>query len=301
MRQGRFVMRRILSALLVGFCGFLSITSESHSEHFILGVDPANQSRDDYRVGLLRLALEQATGDHTMEVVHFDVNRSRAIRALAAGSAVFNVIDSGNSRSREKRLTLVPIPLTRGLLGYRLLVVKRSNLHLFSDIDNFDSLQWKITFGSSPSWPDTEIMRHSGLKVVTGEKSQLYPMLRRGRFVAYPRSVQEVSQELRNLAGGNAEGGVTNPLVIEPSVMLSYRFDSFFYTGPDDESRARIIEEGLLAAYESGAFETYFNSHPSILQGLGELRHHRPLVFSLENPDLSERIRNIPEKFWISF
>lgn len=153
-----------------GFCGFLSITSESHSEHFILGVDPANQSRDDYRVGLLRLALEQAAGDHTMEVVYFDVNRSRAIRALAAGSAVFNVIDSGNSRSREKRLTLVPIPLTRGLLGYRLLVVKRSNLHLFSDIDNFDSLQWKITFGSSPSWPDTEIMRHSGLKVVTGEK-----------------------------------------------------------------------------------------------------------------------------------
>lgn len=290
-------MGRQLSALLVGICCFLTIAGESRSEHFILGTDPRDQQRDSYRIGLLRLALEHAPGDHTFDTADFDVNRGRAIRAFASGTAAFNVIDSGNSRERESRLTLVPVPLTRGFLGKRLLVIKQTSAHMFDGIDTLEGLRGRITFGSSPAWPDTRILRNAGLQVITGEKDQLYSMLARDRFIAYPRSMQEVALEIEF---NNARVGAA-PLMIEPTVMLSYRFDSFFYTGPGDTVRAQILEKGLRAAYETGAFEAYFYGHPTVQLGLSELERNKRRVIVLENPDLSDRIKGIPARYWHSF
>lgn len=291
------MQRRLHPALLLSAFLWVQSIGGVRAEHFILGTDPLAAESGSYQQGLFALALEHADGDHTYDYVPFRVNQGRAFRELAAGTAAFNVIDSGYDRERETMLTMVYVPLTRGLLGHRLLAVRQDKMARFAGIDTFAALRAAVSFGSGPTWPDTAILRHAGLRVVTGEKNQLYSMLRRERFLAYPRGVQEITAEI---AFHNA-APVQPHLEIEPTAMLAYRYDAFFFTAPGDTRRAEILEEGLLNAYDSGAFMDYFRTHPDVQRGLAEVGAHERRVFRLENPSLSDRVRQIPARYWHDF
>ncbi|MDP1340920.1 hypothetical protein, partial [Klebsiella variicola] len=63
-------------------------------------------------------------------------------------------------------LLTVRIPIDRGLMGWRLLLVRRSELAQWDQVRHLDDLRRRIA-GQGHDWPDTAILRANGLQVGT--------------------------------------------------------------------------------------------------------------------------------------
>jgi hypothetical protein len=248
---------------------------------------------------ITRAALDAADGDHALShhVFQSDIPQTRLLRSLVDNTAPFHVTFTGHQIGREELLHQIDIPLTRGLFGYRVFVIRRTDANKFQNVNTLDDLVHKISLGSGASWPDTAILRSAGFSVKTGSTVTLWSMLEHGRFEAFPRSIYEVGFELkdRNYMAGDA------PLMVEQSVMLFYPFDLFFYLAPTDTVRADILTQGLHRIYENGEFMRIFNSEETVTAAMAIAEAHKRKVFKIANPLGSERVQNIPERYWQQF
>lgn len=248
---------------------------------------------------LAEAALQAADGDHSLAAYSFPqaIPQTRILRSLVDHSAPFNLTFTGHNTGREELLNQVDIPLTRGLFGYRVLVITRESAARFQAINTLSQLSERISLGSGASWPDTTILKGAGFRVETGNIITLWSMLARQRFDAFPRSVYEVGFELR-AHNYRAEG---IPLQIEETVMLQYPFDLFFYLAPDDKERTDILTQGLLRLYENGRFMEIFLSDPTIKAALDVVAAHKRKIFKIPNPLNSVRVNNIAPNYWLDF
>jgi len=272
----------------------LALSPKAEGEDFSL---PLYDEDDQYFAILLRAALEAADGDHRLSTSKIPVAQSRVLRSLLDHREGINVLYTGHSTERENLMRQIDIPLSRGLLGYRVFVIRPQSQHLFQGIETLEGLTQRITVGSGTSWPDTTILRAAGFNVKTGSVENLWQMLARNRFIAFPRGMNEVHAELKRYA----ETKLKEAVATENTVMIYYPYDHFFYVAPEDETRANIIEQGLKRIYENGEFMRIFNSDPAISKSLALAAKYRRKVISLPNPLNSDRINKIPAKYWHSF
>jgi len=258
---------------------------------------PLFDSSDQYFERLLRAALRAADGDHKVSTNYITISQNRVLRLLLDNRTDINVVYTGHSRERENLLRQIDIPLSRGLLGYRIFLIKQKNQRLFDGIKTLEELANRITVGSGASWPDTTILRAAGFNVKTGSFENLWQMLKRDRFTAFPRGMNEVHADLQLYQ----QADVPQPVILENSIMIYYPYDHFFYLAPEDERQAKIIEQGLLRLYENGEFMKIFNDDPAISMALKEAKAQKRTTIKMENPLNSERIEKIPARFWHQF
>ena len=145
--------------------------------------------------------------------------QDRIIKFLKADS-IINVFFTATNPERDGSLIRVDIPLTRGLLGHRVLVVRQSDLSKYKNYTKLDDLR-KLRIGSGLGWPDNSIFQKAGFKVVEAQYKQLWKMLQAGRFDAFQRGIQEYSIELEDRPNLN--------FVALPDVMVVFPFDYFFF------------------------------------------------------------------------
>ncbi len=259
-------------------------------------IAPPAVKHGDYEAKLLQLALDHLDGKHELTFVTSSMSQERQLRALASGSSKYNVHYSGYSKQRESLLKLVPVPLTRGLLGHRLLIMQREQSDRIRAVKSLTEMTEKISLATGANWPDKTILRGAGFTVLAGSK--FWGLLGRGRIDAIPLGVDEIA----SYAGTFAEKSSRKAdFIVHSTHLLSYQYDSFFYVAPDDIPRANLIEEGLRRAYKSGAYMKLFRTFPPIAEGLEFVEQTKPIVLRVENTELSETIRAIPTEFWHRF
>jgi hypothetical protein len=285
---------RLLQKLAICAAILFAATKPAFAEEFIL---PLYDDDDKFFENLLGAALNKADGDHSLRTYNLRLPQSRVMRALLDDQAPVNVLFTGHSIEREGLLRQIDIPLSRGLLGYRVMVINTGDEKKFNNIKTLAELVKKITLGSGTSWPDTVILRAAGFQVKTSTIDNLWPMLAHRRFNALPRGMSEIQAEMQNYPPQLPDADLTT----ENTLMIGYRFDHFFYLAPNDKTRADIIEQGLKRIYETGEFMRIFESDPAIQKALADQRKHKRKVFMLPNPLNSERVNNIPKKYWHSF
>lgn len=259
-------------------------------------VAPPAIKHGDYEAKLLQLALNHLDGSHELTFVTSSLSQERQLRALASGSSKYNVHYSGYSRQRESLLKLVPVPLTRGLLGHRLLIMHPEQSRRIRAVKSLTELTERISLATGANWPDKTILRGAGFTVLAGRK--FWNLLARSRIDAVPVGVDEIAPHMDTFAQNSSYGA---DFIVHPRHMLSYQYDSFFYVAPDDTIRAALIEDGLRRAYESGAYMKLFRTFPPIADGLQFVEENKPIVLKVENTELSEAIRAIPTEFWHRF
>ena len=251
-----------------------------------------DEDRHSYELGLAQLALSKADGDHTLEIINpGKANQTRLLAELAKGDAPFNLIFSGVNQERYDTLTIVPIPLQRGLLGHRILITNGENAGALKSVETFDDLK-KLTLGSGTGWPDTEILRHAGLNVNAASYQNLFTMTEKGRVQGYARGVAEPFNEVAQRADSHPG------LEIDDTVMIVYPFDMFFFVAPGDQERADVLQQGLQRAYDDGSFMEYFNNHPRIQEVFEQAQIDQRVRFDIENPLLPAEIANLPDHLW---
>lgn len=200
-----------------------------------------------------------------------------------------DVIDTTTSRERDQRLLPVRIPLLKGLMGYRVMFIRKGDQR-FSEVSTLEELK-KRSFGQGADWPDVEILTHNGFQVVTSvTHHSLMRMLLAKRFDAYPRGVQQVLVEKLNRAD--------DLLQIEGKFVIAYVSPVYFHVAKDNRALAERIEAGLKLAIEDGSFERHFAQHSLVKQAVKELELGTRKMLYLCNPYIHPDTPVNVEKYW---
>lgn len=239
-------------------------------------------SRQTYERQVLDAALAATEADYGP----WQVQESRADYPKAEDeAAVFRgkghdlfVTVAGNKKLAKEKKILLPQPLMKGLLGYRILIIRQDDAERFAEIDSAEGLK-PLRMGIPETWADADLFRHNGYTVVErGDFDSLFERLAAGEidYVAFgANEVEGVFSERAQPVGD---------LAIEPSLLLYYPFPLVFYVAPDEPELAKRLETGLQRIQDSGQLQEIFTRHNGdVVQALD--LHQRQLI-KLQNPIL---------------
>ncbi len=252
-----------------------------------------NQSDADpngyYAAKMIKLALDHIDTKYELQVVPGELTQTRMVEDTL--NSKLDIIWAGTSKDLEEQLELVKIPLYKGLLGHRLLIIRKGDQEKFDHIKNIDDLR-KVRLGQGTAWADTKILQANGLNVVKTMKYQnLFYMLDGGRFDAFPRAVFEPF--------GEVDKHSDLSLTVEKHLMLVYKLDFFLFVNKSKQKLARDLELGLNRAIADGSFDKVFMSAPSVQEAItkGDLKNR--LVIPLDNPLITNQVPVNRADLWI--
>lgn len=245
------------------------------------------QTRANYFLELLRLALDKTDRDYRLEPVTLaNFRESRSVMSVAKG--VYDIHWMNTNPHRETVLKPIRVPLFKGLIGWRLLMVRERDLEQFAGMDSLEPLR-ELKAVQGHDWPDGRILREQGLTVMTTPNWEgMFRMLYAGRVDYFPRSVIEVWDELSTFDSLD--------LAVVPQVVMHYPSAYYFFVRREDKELAREIERGLLRAIEDGSFDRVLMAHFGDDVERAELESRR--VIRLDNPLLSPQTPLDREELW---
>jgi ABC-type amino acid transport substrate-binding protein len=274
-----------LTALLTLFCAASlpaeTLTYPRHSS----GADP-----EAYVVELLRLALARSGGDYQLQPSPKAMPQSRAEQSLEQNDGVVQLMWTMTTRTREEILLPVRIPIYKGLIGWRVPLVRREDKGWLAQVQGVEDLK-PMRFGQRADWPDTRILRDNGLQVITSQSYEsLFRMLDAGRFDLFPREVVVVWDEQARAS----EAGLA--LEVDEHIVLHYPTAFYFFTSRARADLAGAIERGLEAMIADGSYEQLFQQHHGATLQRAGLEKRR--VIELENLDLPAKTPFDREELW---
>jgi hypothetical protein len=237
---------------------------------------PADK-RVDYYVKLLDLALRKSGIQYSLHPNETPMVSPRVIQKLETNDGI-DVTWGPTTHELEQRLTPIRIPLDKGILGWRLFLIKARDRQLFEDVHSLAQMK-QYAAGLQRYWSDTEILRANSLKVVdTTHYESLFDMLAADRFQYFPRGVAEIWSE--------QEAHANLGLEIEQHLALHYPTYTFFFVGKSNAALAHAIEQGLRIAIKDGSFDRLFEQYNG--ESIRRAHLNTRTVFELNNPLLPE-------------
>jgi hypothetical protein len=189
-----------------------------------------------------------------------------------------------------ERYLPIKVPIYKGLIGWRLALIKQSRRNIFVNVSTLDGLR-KFSLGQKLNWADYKIYKENDFTITSGSKrTALAEMLARERFDFFPRSVIEVAKELNEFT--------SLELTLDPHLLIRYKSAFVFYVAKNNIELAKILTDGLYKAKADGSFDRLFEGHFKELFERLNLPGRR--VIQLNNPFLPEEILDIDDHFWIS-
>jgi ABC-type amino acid transport substrate-binding protein len=256
----------------------------------------AYDARYDYDWLVLRTALEKTVTSHgAFELRQFSeaMSPQRVAQELALPHGHINVMARAASPEFERDFLAIRIPIDKGLLGYRVLLVRKDDFPRFAQVRNLHDLR-KLRAGMGKGWADVAILAQAGLPVVEGSAHEnLYAMLMANRFDYFARGVDEAQWELK-------EYGARYPrMAIEPTLLLRYPLPRYLFVRRDAEGEllARRLKAGLEAMVQDGTLDALFRQHKGPV--IEPLHLDKRRLLALPNPGLPDLPLQRPE-LWYS-
>ncbi|WP_144210398.1 type 2 periplasmic-binding domain-containing protein [Shewanella donghaensis] len=206
-----------------------------------------------YHIELLELALNKTAEDYPDTSLQFteQVSPGRGLKMLERGEVDLAFLAS--SKQREETYIPIKIPLLKGLLGYRILLIHQDNIEKFTTISTAEQLGRAFVAGFGSHWADLDVLKQNHLP--TQEIStygSLPKMLDAKRFDYFPRGINEVWEEKERLK-------YTLPdLTIEPNIVLVYNLPVYMFVNKGNPDLAKRLEAGLKIATEDLSFQMLF-------------------------------------------
>ncbi|SFU30236.1 hypothetical protein [Pseudoduganella namucuonensis] len=243
-------------------------------------------SRYEYDWLVLRTALEKssaALGPFTMSQLDEAMSPRRVTQELALPRGRINVLARGTSRELERDFLPVRIPIDKGLLGFRVFLIRAADLPRFAAVRTLQDLR-RFRAGQGKDWVDIDILHAAGIPVVEGSYFDgLFSMLMVGRFDFFSRGVDEVVLELEERRARYPH------MVIEPTLLLHYPLPRYLFVRRDAEGErlAKRLRAGLETMVQDGTLNALFRQHkgPVIEQLNLEKRRLIALPATLATPE----------------
>ena len=285
----RWRARRVVAALLLAatWAGWVSplIAKETTISYFPVG--PIYE----YRWKLLELALARApNGGESSQLVPFaeDITQNRGMQLLQSGT--IDVIALGTNAEREAQMLPIKIDILRGIVGFRILVIRAADQARIARMDD-KALRQQLIYGLNSQWADLPIMRANGFKVETSPAyEKLFGMLSAGRFDAFPRGLNEAARELEERKKSYPQ------LAVEQTKALFFPYPVYFWVSRENTALAQRIEHGLKLALADGSFRQLFESYHAA--EIATLARDKRQVIRLANPVLPAGTAPPDTRWW---
>jgi hypothetical protein len=240
--------------VLAGLILFFSFNAQSASWQITFPRPIETSSTiDEYPIKLLSLALDQTGVNYELSPSGNLLPKEKALDSLQDNREI-NIVWSMTSNQRENDLLPIRIPIFKGLIGWRLLLIRQEMAEPFSYIKQFDQLV-KLSPLQGRDWPDTKILRSNGFDVITERSlSAMMNMLGNAQGDFFPRSIIEVWEEWEEWSNRDA----VNQIQIQDSIGIRYPAAIYFFVNKKSVPLANLIERGLEKSIENGTFEALF-------------------------------------------
>ena len=245
--------------------------------------------RQSYPREILQAALDKSAKGYRLTANDKTMSQSRALDELRIGQSI-DVIWAMTTDKRETSLLPVRIPIYKGLIGWRLLLVKQSDELWDQQPRSLKQLQ-ALHCGQLYDWPDYKILEHNNFKVYSSSSYQgLFKMLASKRIDFFPRSLVEIWKE--------AEIHNSKQLIVETKLALHYPAATYFFVQKSNTALANDIENGLELMIKSGEFNQIFQRYYQDILTSAQLDKRR--IFNLVNPLLPEATPVHRAELWFS-
>ena len=262
---------------------YLAHAPESDSDH-----------RYDFHWQLLRQALETTRaqwGDYTLRFVG-PMSESRQLKELARPGGQLSVVIRETSLQYEMSYLPVRIPIDRGLLSYRVLLIRSEQQAALARVRSVAELRpFRILQGED--WGDVGILQANGLQVVTDmHYDNLFRLLDKRHGEVFSRGVSEVEDELRQF------GPRYPSLVLEQELLLYYPLANYFWFAPSKQGArlAARVEAGMRQLLRDGRYRQLFRQYYGAT--LERLRLKQRRLLSLHNPVLPAKVPLTDPQLW---
>ena len=280
-------MNKILAVFILLFS--VNAQSASWQITFPSSLDTASKI-DEYPIKLLALALDQTGVSYQLIPSDNFLSKGKALDRLQDNREI-NIVWGMTNVQREKDLLPIRIPIFKGLIGWRLLLIRKDMAERFTYIQQFEHLV-KLSPLQGRDWPDTKILQSNGFDVIT-ERNQtsLMKMLGRAQGDFFPRSIIEVWEELERSKVANEI-----QIQIQPSLGIRYPAAIYFFVNKKSVPLANLIETGLEKAIENGTYEALFvESYKTYIE---KAQIENRTFYPLENAFLPEETPLDRKELW---
>jgi hypothetical protein len=246
------------------------------------------------RWDFLIAALDHTTstyGPYVIDAYSEPMSTQREIEEVISGHLI-NVIASDPGHPDLNAQTIpIAIPIDKGLLGYRVALIRRDNQARINEVNDIQGLRL-LSLGQGQDWGDVPVYRFNRIPLVTASHyDQLFPMLVHRRFELFPRGALEITPELISFRTQYPE------MAIDTHLLIRYSYAQFFYVSKSDPLISQRIKDGLEAMRKDGSFEALFQKNFG--QAVVDLHLERRVLIELSNPFLPSWVPVERKELWL--
>lgn len=277
-----FAQGAVLALMLSVTCFSLETTAKT------VRTVQGNNSIETYARGLLKLALSKLPEKYDIQETIPSNSEERMVSMVMDNE--LEVVWYATTNDLEERMQPIRIPIYRGLLGYRVLMIKKGTQHIFDGIKTNEDLK-RVSLGQGRFWADTNVLTANNLNVVKVMKYEgLFYMLDGGRFDAFPRGVHEPWAEMQRYP--------KLALDVEQNLLVSYTNPFYFFVNKTNNQLAQDIERGLRIAIEDGSYDEYFFNDPTVKDVINKANLKNRSIIHLDNPSLPKNTPLDDKSLW---
>ena len=194
------------------------------------------------------------------------------------------------SKELSSKLQHISVPIRKGMLGWRLLLVHVDNANQISQATQLKSLQ-QFSMGYGADWFDLPAMQKYFPNIITSSNAaNLYQMLAYKRFDMFPRAIHEASAELIFHQPQFPQ------MQVAPKIALYYPQADLFYVNRSNKELYNRLTKGLLILIEDGTLDRLFNRYHKKYILEADLTQRS--VIKLENPNMPEDVLFNDSRLW---
>lgn len=243
---------------------------------------------------LTRAALD-AAGHQALFVDAPLCNERRKIALLKQGRTHLDLMPVTPERLKlaaRGEILMLPVPLDRGLLGYRLNLLLESDRELLQKVYSVEDLR-AFTIGQGEGWRDVVLYRAAGIptkEVKDWRNAEFVPQMQTGFFQLFPLGLEEaLSYFLPHFRQFHPE------LLADPYILIRYPWFRFVWVSPKAQGGAQLyesLEAGFGIIAQNGTFLQVYKEHKPQLPA-DEFFKRR--IVELENPFYDDSL--VPPQF----
>lgn len=252
-----------------------------------------------YQMALIGEALSQSQekfGPYNFITHLADLSSKRSFIELnKPGQEYINMRVGITSRKREENAIPIRLPIRKGLLSYKLLIINKKNKHMFDKVTTLDVLK-TYRFGVVYDWITAGIMHANDLNVIDVPSYHgLFRMLNADRFDYTVLGVNEAFPILASLADENLD------LMVAPNIALYINTPSYIFVSKSNPRLAERITWGLEKMIKNGRFDEIFEQYHQDYIDKVDLKNRT--IISIPNPNLEHLLASPPferKELWLN-
>lgn len=270
---------------------FVCVSGFAYSQQTVIYPRPESLTdvRSSYPVAVLQKCEQQFNDLFTLVPSKIRTQQGRSLRQLVSDKDM-DVVWALTNPKREATLLPIRIPIDRGLIGWRLLLINTESKQLFDEVTNTEQLG-QLLAGQGHDWPDVDVLKANNYAVASSSTYQgLFHMLARNHIQYFPRAISEIWPELNTHANLG--------LMVHPKLAIYYPSALYFFVNKNNRSLANILEKCLVKSTQDGSLKAIFDEYYLDYIIKADLKNRT--IFRLTNPLLPPATPAVTSQYWFS-